>query len=126
MCPLTNDSVPYETLACSLIAIVSVALSSALFAANLEEGQITGTVVDAEAITIDTAEGERWYFKRDLDSESVNLLKVGERVTVHYYITQRGKCMPRRSKRLARPIKLAKKNEGERERFRDSRNGAAI
>jgi hypothetical protein len=34
--------------------------------------------------------------------------------------------MPRRSKRLARPIKLAKRNEGERERFRDRRNGAAI
>jgi len=46
---------PMKTLACSLIAIVSVALSSALFAANLEEDQITGTVVDAEAITIDTA-----------------------------------------------------------------------
>jgi hypothetical protein len=57
---------------CSLAAVLSVALGSALFAANLEEGQITGTVVDAEAITIDTAKGERWYFKRDLDSESVN------------------------------------------------------
>jgi len=31
----------------------------------LEEGQITGTVVDAEDITIDTAKGKCWYFNRD-------------------------------------------------------------
>ena len=36
-----------KTLACSLIAMVSVALGSALFAANLEEGQIMGTIVEA-------------------------------------------------------------------------------
>ena len=43
----------------------------------------------AEAITIDTAKGERWYFNRD-PALSVKL-KVGEKVTVHYYITGRGK-----------------------------------
>ena len=98
-----------KTLACSLIAIVSVALSSALFAANLEEGQITGTVVDAEAITIDTAKGERWYFKRDLDSESVKLLKVGERVTVHYYITQRGNVYAKKIEKAGTTDKARKK-----------------
>ena len=70
--------------------VVSLGFSSAVFAANLEEGQITGTVVEAAPITVDTAKKERWYFKSDIDPQSVKLLKVGERVTVHYYITQRG------------------------------------
>jgi hypothetical protein len=98
-----------KILTCSLIAIVSVALSSTLFAANLEEGQITGTVVDAEAITIDTAKGERWYFKRDLDSESVKLLKVGQRVTVHYYITGRGNVYAKKIEKAGKAEKGSKK-----------------
>jgi len=96
-----------KILACSLIAIVSVALSSALFAANLEEGQITGTVVDAEAITIDTAKGERWYFKPD-PALSVKL-KVGERVTVHYYVTQRGNVYAKKIEKASMPSKARKK-----------------
>lgn len=32
----------------------------------------------------------RWYFKSDLDPKSLKLVKVGEKVTVHYYITGRG------------------------------------
>lgn len=96
-----------KTLACGLIAIVSVALSSAIFAANLEEGQITGTVVDAEAITIDTAKGERWYFNRD-PALSVKL-KVGERVTVHYYITGRGKVYARKIEKAGTTDKAREK-----------------
>lgn len=41
-------------------------------------------------LTIDTAKKERWYFKSDLDPKSLKLVKVGERVTMHYYITGRG------------------------------------
>src|SRR5437764_7246203 len=91
---------PMKRFACSLIALVGLGLSSALFAANLEEGQITGTVVDAEAITIDTAKGERWYFNRD-PALSVKL-KVGERVTVHYYITGRGKVYAKKIEKARR------------------------
>jgi hypothetical protein len=79
-----------KTLMCSLIAIVSAALSSAVFSANLEEGQITGTVVDAEVLTVKTGPGDIWLFNPVPGLESVKL-KVGERVTVHYYITGRGK-----------------------------------
>jgi hypothetical protein len=107
-------------------AIVSVALSSTVFAANLEEGQITGTVVDADAITIDTAKGQRWYFKRDLDSESIKPLKVGEKVTVHHYITGRGNVYAKKIEKAGTPIKLAKRNDGELVPFRDAHEGAAV
>ena len=91
-----------KRLACSLIALVGLGLSSALFAANLEEGQITGTVVEAAPLTIDTAKKERWYFKSDLDSQSVKLLRVGERVTVHYYITARGNVYAKKVEKARR------------------------
>lgn len=42
-------------LAPTLITVVSLGLSTAIFAANLEEGQITGTIVEAVPLTIDTA-----------------------------------------------------------------------
>jgi hypothetical protein len=86
---------------------MSLALSSAVLAANLEEGQTTGAVVDAEAITIDTAKGERWYFNRD-PALSVKL-KVGERVTAHYYITGRGKVYAKKIERLSKAERGSKK-----------------
>jgi hypothetical protein len=99
-----------KALACSLIAIVSVALSSAVFTANLEEGQITGTVVEGAPLTVDTAKKERWYFKSDLDPESVKLLRMGERVTVHYYITGRGNVYAKKVEKAGKAEKGSKKN----------------
>jgi hypothetical protein len=79
-----------KILVCSLIAIVSVALSSAVFAANLEEGQITGTVVEVYSggcgIALETAKKERWEMCNDSGWPN-DKLKVGEKVTVHYHIT---------------------------------------
>ena|SRR5439155_27180122 len=89
-------------LACTLRTVVSLGLSSAILATNLEEGQITGTVVEAAPLTIDTAKKERWYFKSDLDSQSVKLLRVGERVTVHYYITARGNVYAKKVEKARR------------------------
>jgi hypothetical protein len=91
MCALTNDRPPMKTLACSLIAIVSVALSSALFAASEQDHQITGTIVKinsgATGIVIDDGETDGgayvWFFR---DTKYGTKPKIGERVTVHYEI----------------------------------------
>lgn len=73
-----------KTLMCSLAAILSVALSSAVFAARDDDGEITGTVVRVNA------EGE---FEVDDGKGAFALVpafdgpvpKVGEKVRVHYY-----------------------------------------
>jgi hypothetical protein len=70
-----------KTLMCSL-AIVSVALSSAVFAASKKYLHMTGTVVKSEVIgviAIETAPKKYVSFH----SEGA-ALKVGEKVTVYY------------------------------------------
>jgi hypothetical protein len=88
-----------KILACSLIAVVSVALSGAVFAGSQEDTrdhQLTGTVVEADlsAFVVETAKKERVEFsltgKPDLKP------KVGEKVTVHYGITGRGWLLARK------------------------------
>jgi hypothetical protein len=75
-----------KTLMCSLAAILSVALSSAVFAAVDDVNQIvTGTVVSVKGISIeiDTHDGRGRFevnFIGDLPTP-----KVGEKVRVHYY-----------------------------------------
>lgn len=79
-----------KILACNLIAIVSVALSSAVFAANLEEGQVTGTIVEVHPpalIVIETAKKERLEFSTECGLTSK--VKVGDKGTLHYYFTGR-------------------------------------
>jgi hypothetical protein len=83
-----------KTLACSLIAIVSVALSSAVFAASEQDHQITGTIVKinsgATGIVIDDGEsdgGAYLWFNRE--TKYGTKPKIGERVTVHYEFSGR-------------------------------------
>jgi hypothetical protein len=79
-----------KILACNLIAIVSVALSSAVFAANLEEGQVTGTIVEVHPpalIVIETAKKQRLEFSTECGLTSK--VKVGDKGTLHYYFTGR-------------------------------------
>jgi hypothetical protein len=78
-----------KTLACSLIAAVSLGLSSPIFAANEQGQQITGTIVKinsgATGIVIDDGEtdgGAYVWFMRD--TKYGTKPKIGERVTVHY------------------------------------------
>jgi len=59
-------------------------------------------------LTIDTAKKERWYFKSDLDPQSVKLLRVGERVTVHYYITGRGNVYAKKVEKAGKSEKGSK------------------
>ena len=74
---------------CTLAAVVSVALSSALFATSEEYLKMTGTVVEVNVptMTIETAKKERV----DFSMEGGIKPKVGETVTVDYLINRRGK-----------------------------------
>ena len=74
-----------KTLARSLIAVVSLALTSAVFAASAEE-HVTGTVVasDVQGFVIETASKERVEFHMEAGKP-----KVGEKVTVYYDISGR-------------------------------------
>jgi hypothetical protein len=92
----------------TLITVVSLGLSSTIFAANLEEGQITGTIVEAAPLTIDTATKEHWFFNRDPGLESVKL-KVGQKVTLHYYVTGRGKLIADKVEKAGKSDKARKK-----------------
>jgi hypothetical protein len=104
-----------KTLASSLIGVVSFAFASAVFAANLEEGQITGTVVEVAQgrIVIETAKKERWEMINDSGFPN-DKLKVGEKVTVHYEIitatSGRSKCIARKIEKASKADKGAKKN----------------
>ena len=102
-----------KTLMCSLAAVISVALGSAVLAANLEEGQVTGTVVEAyhggSGIVIETADKKRWEMTNDSGFPN-DKLKVGEKVTVHYEIIGRGKCIARKIEKAGKAGKGSKKN----------------
>ena len=87
-----------KILACSLIAVVSVALSGAVFAGSQEDSrdhQATGTVVEGDVgwFVIETAKKERVEFS--LNGTGLKNPKVGEKVTVHYAITGRGWLLAR-------------------------------
>lgn len=73
---------------CSLAVVLSVALGSGILPAA-EEAVIDGTVVKVEfpMMTIETAKKERWEFSMEGGIKP----KVGQKVTVHYTATGRGK-----------------------------------
>jgi hypothetical protein len=75
-----------KTLMCSLAAILSVALSSAIFAAG-DDGVITGTVVSVEGDTFKINEGKRGGESNFelITAGDAQTPKVGEKVRVHYY-----------------------------------------
>ena len=80
-----------KIVACSLMAAVSLGLSSPIFAAGEQDHQITGTIVKinsgATGIVIDDGEtdgGAYVWFMRD--TKYGTKPKIGERVTVHYEI----------------------------------------
>jgi len=68
-------------LACTLLTVVSLGLSRAVFAASEEYLKMTGTVVEVNfpTMTIETATKERVAFHMEAGKP-----KVGEKVTVYY------------------------------------------
>jgi hypothetical protein len=102
-----------KTLTYSLMGVVSLALSSAVFAASLEEGRVTGTVVEVyhggSGIVIETADKKRWEMTNDSGWPN-DKLKVGEKVTVHYEIIGRGKWIARKIEKAGKAQGGSKKN----------------
>jgi hypothetical protein len=75
-----------KLLTCSLATILSVALSSAVFAARPDDGEITGTIVSVSEGTIEINDGKgRFEIIWDTLEGRVPTPKVGEKVRVHYY-----------------------------------------
>ena len=74
-----------KTLACSLTAVVSLALASTAFGAGAQE-RVSGTVIssDIQGFVVETATKERVVFHMEAGKP-----KVGEKVTVYYDPSQR-------------------------------------
>jgi hypothetical protein len=75
-----------KTLACSLIALAGWALSSVVFAARPDDGEITGRIVSVSEGSIEIDDGKgRFEIIWDTLEGRVAAPKVGEKVRVHYY-----------------------------------------
>ena len=72
----------------SLLAVISLALSSAAFAADAKDYQVTGPVLEVNDSMIAVQKGkDRWELKKDASTKTNGDVKVGARVTVHYTMT---------------------------------------
>src|SRR5713101_4447227 len=71
--------------ALSLLAATSLALSSAVLAAEGKTYQVTGPVLEVTDAMIAVQKGkDRWEINRDANTKVSGDLKVGEKVTVTY------------------------------------------
>src|SRR5436189_5627657 len=69
----------------SLLAAASLALSGAAFAAGAKTYQVTGPVLEVTDTMIAVQKGkDRWEINRDSNTKVTGDLKVGEKVTVTY------------------------------------------
>jgi|SRR5215470_4512063 len=72
----------------SLLAVISLALSSAAFAADAKDYQVTGPVLEVNDSMIAVQKGkDRWELKKDASTKTNGDVKVGAKVTVHYTMT---------------------------------------
>jgi len=74
----------------SLIAAVSLVLSSATFAAGVQDYQVTGPVAEVSDTMIVVEKGakkERFEIARDSNTKMSGEVKKGDKVTVHYTMT---------------------------------------
>ena len=70
-----------------LLAAISLALSSAAFAAG-KDYQVTGPVLEVNDSMIAVEKGkDRWEIKKDSSTKTSGDVKVGDKVTVHYTMT---------------------------------------
>src|SRR4051794_21210001 len=77
-----------KTTMLSLIAVASLALSSASFAADAKDYQVTGPVLDVTDSMIAVQKGkDRWELARDSNTKASGEVKKGDKVTVHYTMT---------------------------------------
>jgi len=72
----------------SLLAAVSLALSSVAFAAGTKDYQVTGPILEVTDSMIAVQKGkDRWEIARDANTKASGEMKVGDKVTVHYTMT---------------------------------------
>ena len=74
----------------SLLAAASLALSSATFAAGVQDYQVTGPIAELTDTMIVVEKGakkERFEITRDANTKASGEMKVGDKVTVHYTMT---------------------------------------
>ena len=73
----------------SLLAAVSVALSSAAFAADAKSDyQVTGPVLDVTDSVITVQKGkEKWEIARNSSTKTTGEVKKGDKVTIQYGMT---------------------------------------
>jgi hypothetical protein len=95
-----------KTLVCRLIAVLTVGLSSSIFAAGQEDldYHVTGTIVELSlgSATLHTGHGGPFYI--GLENNGCHL-KVGQKVTLHYYVTGRGKLIADKIEKLGQSEK---------------------
>ena len=71
----------------SLIAAISLALSSVVFA-GVKDYQVTGPILEVNDSMIAVQKGkDRWEIARDSNTKASGDMKVGDKVTVHYTMT---------------------------------------
>jgi hypothetical protein len=77
-----------KTKALSLLAAVSLALSSVALAAGTKDYQVTGPILEVTDSMIAVQKGkDRWEIARDANTKASGEMKVGDKVTVHYTMT---------------------------------------
>jgi hypothetical protein len=95
----------------SLLAAVSLALSSSAFA-GAKDYQVTGPVLEVSDTMIAVQKGkDRWEIARDKSTTSTGEMKVGDKVTVHYAMTAtsiEGKAAAKSAKDETKMDKAAK------------------
>ena len=74
--------------ALSLLAVASLALSTAAFGAGTKDYQVTGPILEVTDSMIAVQKGkDRWEIARDSSTKASGEMKVGDKVTVHYTMT---------------------------------------
>jgi len=72
----------------SLLAAVSLSLSSVAFGADAKDYQVTGPVLEVNDSMIAVQKGkDRWEIKKDSGTKVTGDVKTGAKVTVHYTMT---------------------------------------
>jgi hypothetical protein len=77
----------------SLLTAASLAISSAAFAAGVQDYQVTGPIAELDDTMIVVERGaknakkERFEIARDANTKASGEMKVGDKVTVHYTMT---------------------------------------
>ncbi|MDP9254279.1 MAG: hypothetical protein M3O66_05005 [Verrucomicrobiota bacterium] len=72
----------------SLLAAMSLALSSVALAGSTKDYQVTGPILEVNDSMIAVQKGkDRWEIARDSNTKASGEMKVGDKVIVHYTMT---------------------------------------